>query len=245
MSVPRPEHTQAQVLGARRSQELAITEGEINFLWSFMQGSIMIPETRNALLRGYGFCERHAWVHISVEMSFRDRYLLAPAILYKALIDKSLRALRAPRRASFRSVMRQLRAEGPCFLCALRVKDASAGAARRERLDQGRDSSHLRSLAAELEPRWRGYVCPACAEEQSLDLALNRCRQHLLTDMERKAPVDLAWQFNVLNELSHHVGHYKSFFSFERGDEIDQDRAALIAAIGWCSGWRPLLALLQ
>jgi len=246
MSVPRAEHTEAQVLDARRLQELAITEGEINFLWSFMQGSIMIPETRNALLRGYGFCERHAWVHISVEMSFRDRYLLALAILYRALIEKSLRALRAPRRASFRSVVRRLRAAGPCFLCALKVKDTSAGAARRERLDQGRDCSHLRSLAAELEPRWRGYVCAVCAEEQSLKFAANRCRQHLLTEMERKAPVDLIpWQLNMLSELSQHVGHYKSFFSFERGDEIDQDRAALIAAIGWCSGWRPLLALLQ
>ena len=50
MSVRRPEHTEAQVLDARRLQELAITEGEINFLWSFMQGSIMIPETRNAAI---------------------------------------------------------------------------------------------------------------------------------------------------------------------------------------------------
>ena len=97
--------------------------------------------------------------------------------------------------------MRQLRAAGLCFLCALRVKDASAGAARQERLDQGRDSSHLRSLAAELEPRWRGYVCAVCAEEQSLKFAANRCRQHLLADMERRLPVNLAWQWNTLSEL--------------------------------------------
>ena len=51
----------------------APTDGEINFLWSFIQGSIVTPETWNALLRSYGFCERHAWIHIGIEMSFRDR----------------------------------------------------------------------------------------------------------------------------------------------------------------------------
>jgi hypothetical protein len=57
---------------ARDHWHLAITNSEINFVWSFIQGSIMIPETRNALLRAFGFCDRHAWVHLSVEMSFRS-----------------------------------------------------------------------------------------------------------------------------------------------------------------------------
>ena len=54
------------------------------------QGSITVPETWNALLRSYGLCERHAWMHIGVEMSFRDEYLLGPTILYAELIEKAL-----------------------------------------------------------------------------------------------------------------------------------------------------------
>ena len=69
----------------------APTDGEINLFWSFIQGSIVTPETWNALLRSYGFCERHAWIHIGIEMSFRDQYLLGPTILYAELVEKALR----------------------------------------------------------------------------------------------------------------------------------------------------------
>lgn len=112
-----------EFLGANGREPLAATDGEINFLWSFIQGSIMIPETRNALLRSYGFCERHAWIHIGVEMSFRDQYLLGSTILYGQLIEKSLRAISVPQRVGLHSVIRQLRATGRCLLCALNVEE--------------------------------------------------------------------------------------------------------------------------
>src|SRR6266699_1062624 len=89
---------------------LAITDGEINFLWSFIQGSIMLPETRKALLRGFGFCDRHAWVHLSFEMSFRKQYLLGPVILYRALIEKAVQATHASDYVGWRSPMRRLQA---------------------------------------------------------------------------------------------------------------------------------------
>jgi hypothetical protein len=229
----------------RASAPLAITDGEINFLWWFIQGSIMIPETWNALLRGYGFCERHAWIYISVETSFRGEYLLGPTILYSELIKKSLREIDSPRRIGLRSVIRRLQVAGPCFLCTMNLKNASAGVAPRARLDRGRDNKQLRNFAGKLEPMWRRSLCPDCSGRESGGMAPTRCRQHLLAAMKARIPVDIEAHKNMLQDLSDRVPRYQKSFLLGGPKASDQDRAALIAAIGWCSGWRPLLAQLQ
>ena len=216
----------------------APTDGEINFLWSFIQGSIVTPETWNALLRSYGFCERHAWIHIGIEMSFRDQYLLGPTILYAELVEKALHAINTPRSTAGR----ELRAGGPCFLCAMDLQGATAGACPQVRLARGRDARNLRDFASRLQPMWSFCLCPDCSGQAG---SLTRCRQHLLAAIEADAPVDLRIQRDVLVDLSERVTrHQKSFLA--GGPQVnDQDRAALIAAIGWCSGWRPLLAQLS
>lgn len=227
--------------GEQENRDLAITDGEIHFLWWFIQGSIMTPKTRNALLRGYGFCERHAWVHLSVEMSFRKRHFLGPVILYRELIEKSVQAIHA--RRGRRS--RQLRAAGPCFLCALNIDHAARGAAPASRLDRGRDSSGLRDFASSLAPLWQPMVCTSCAGMPCEVAASPRCRSHLLADLRLRKPVDLSWQQTTLEELSARLGRYEASFVAGADAPDDQDRAALIAAAGWCSGWRPLLTLLS
>ncbi len=244
MSVPRRTSSRHKLFGANGPGLLAVTDGEISFLWSFIQGSIMISETWNALMRGYGFCERHAWIHISVEMSFRQEYLLGPTILYAELIDKSLLAISASQTIGLHSLMRQLRAAGPCFLCTMNVKNASAGACPQARLNRGRDSSQLRNFASKLQPMWRSSVCSDCSGEDRDRMAPKRCRQHLLAAMKARTTVDIVAQRNVLRDLSDRVGRYQRSFS-SGAKASDQDRAALIAAIGWCSGWRPLLAQLS
>ncbi|MGD0332285.1 MAG: hypothetical protein ABSA90_03400 [Xanthobacteraceae bacterium] len=244
MSATRRISSQPALFGASGPELSAVTDGEINFLWSFIQGSIMVPQTRGTLLRGYGFCERHAWIHISVEMSFRDQYLLGPTILYSELIEKSLRAI-APERIGLHSLMRRLAAVGPCFLCALDVKNASAGACPQARLDQGRDGSRLQDFAGELQPIWRSSLCPDCSGRERGRMAPKRCRQHLLAAMKARTPVDLVAQKAMLEDLSDRVARYQRSFSAGGPKASDRDRAALIAAIGWCSGWRPLLARLS
>jgi hypothetical protein len=239
MDVSRPE------FDANAARPLAVTDGEINFLWSFIQGSIMIPETWRALLRGYGFCERHAWIHISVEMAFRDQYLLGPTILYGELIDKSLRAINAPQPAGLHWMMRQLRAAARCYLCTLDAKNASAGACPQARLDRGRDSRRLRNFAAILEPMWRSSLCTDCSGRESGATPPNRCRRHLLAAMKARTPVDIGAQRNMLHDLSGRVARYQESFSAGGPKASDQERAALIAAVGWCSGWRPLLTQLS
>jgi len=243
MSATRRISSQRELFGANGPELSAVTDGEINFLWSFIQGSIMVPQTRGALLRGYGFCERHAWIHISVEMSFRDQYLLGPTILYSELIEKSLRAI-SPERIGLHSLMRRLAAVGPCFLCVLDVRNASAGACPQARLDRGRDGSRLRDFAGKLQPIWRGSLCPDCSREERGRMAPKRCRQHLLAAMKARTPVDLMAQKAMLEDLSDRVARYQSSFLAGGPKASDQDRAALIAAIGWCGGWRPLLARL-
>jgi hypothetical protein len=45
-------------------------------------------------------------------------------------------------------------------------------------------------------------------------------------------------------DLSARLATYERSFVFGADLPSDQDRAALISATGWCSGWRPLLGLL-
>jgi hypothetical protein len=227
---------------ARRG--LALTDGEINFLWSFIQGSIMIPETWNALLAAHGFCERHAWAHISVEMSFRERHFLGPIILYRALIERAVQALRA-HHASTALAARVLRGAGPCFLCALNIDAAAAGASPRERLARGRDSSKLLTFAVESWPFWRNIACAVCAADPGAITKPCRCRRHFLMDFKEGRPVDLSWQRETLQRLSEELVRYEKSSVASADEPSDRDRAALISGVGWSSGWRPLLALLN
>jgi hypothetical protein len=222
---------------------LAITDGEIHFLWWFIQGGITNPETRTALLRGFGFCERHAWAHLSVEMSFRKQHFLGPVILYRELIEKSAQAVMVHRHG-LQPRLRRLQARAPCFLCALSIEHAGTGAAPLARLIRGRNSSGLYAFAADLAPLWRSKVCTICMGTREA-IASPRCRPHLLADLNAHKRIDLSWQEVTLRELSIRLGRYEESFMARVNPPSDQDRAALISAIGWCSGWRPLLALLH
>jgi hypothetical protein len=229
---------------ARSPPGLGITDGEVNFLWSFIQGSIMLPETWHALMHGYGFCERHAWVHISVEMAFRKRHFLGPVILYNALIEKLAAALAEPHRPfALHSPQHRLQAGGPCLLCALHIAEAGPGACPEGRLARGRDSRALTAFAGELAAFWRPTLCTICADKPGRWPA--RCRAHLADDLQRGVPVDLSMHRLALQDISTRLGIYEKSFLAGGAPPSDQERAALISAIGWCSGWRPLLGLLD
>ncbi|MBI4011012.1 MAG: hypothetical protein HY359_01770 [Candidatus Rokubacteria bacterium] len=43
-----------------------------------------------------------------------------------------------------------------------------------------------------------------------------------------------------------HVGVYSCSFRWEcRGTDTAEDQAALVSAVGWCSGWQPWIPLLR
>jgi hypothetical protein len=220
----------------------APTRAEINFLWSFIQGSITIPETWNALMRSYGFCERHAWIHISVEMSFRDEYLLGPAILYSELIEKALSAVSRLQSVGQHSLEHALRSRGPCFLCSMNLRNsASAGAAPGSRLDRGRDISTLRAFAGRTAPVWRSWLCPKCAGHQYARLDPTLCRQHLIAAMRARTPVDISAQGNMLQDLFDHVAHYQDFVSGWRLGGV-RSRSGGFDCCDWLVQWMAALA---
>jgi hypothetical protein len=73
--------------------EFKLPGGEIHYLYWCIQGSIMIPETRHALRRAWGFCERHAWAALLVETAFRSNFMYGPAILYEDILGLAIPAL--------------------------------------------------------------------------------------------------------------------------------------------------------
>jgi hypothetical protein len=101
-------------------ERLRPSDGEAHFLWHFMQGSIMVPETRRRLRRAWGMCARHSFGAVAVEAAFRPRFLHGPALLYEDMMERAVTALKE-RPGPFQAVRlaRRLRAAGPCLMCEL------------------------------------------------------------------------------------------------------------------------------
>lgn len=74
-------------------ERLGLSDGEVHFLWWFIQGSIMNPETRERLHRAWGMCARHAAALLAVEAAYRHGWMHACALLYLDLIERGLGAL--------------------------------------------------------------------------------------------------------------------------------------------------------
>lgn len=45
-----------------------------------------------------------------------------------------------------------------------------------------------------------------------------------------------------MRDLAHVLRYSQSFVWGYHGTETDEDRAALLSAVGWCRGWQGLLA---
>jgi hypothetical protein len=201
----------------------------------------MVPDIRWRLRRAWGLCERHAWGALLGEASYRHGYLHGPTLLYEDLIDRALGAfeVHGPWRA--RRVARRLRATGPCLMCELGLEGQGAGAARLEVLRDGRDPRALQDFAARTRLHWERTVCGRCAGRPSQV----RCRVHFCEEIQRGAEPDVETQRRLLARIMKHLLVYSASFVWgHHGTESEEDRAALISAVGWCSGWRGLLAVL-
>jgi len=219
----------------------ALSSGEVNFLWWFIQGSIMDVDVRWSLRHGWGFCDRHTWAWLCVEAAFRHDYLNGPAVLYEDLMARARGAFDITGLLVERRLAHRLRARGPCHLCAQGLGPDSQGFIAGNRLQLGRDTSHLRAFMKETRPLWRETVCGPCAGSSSPI----RCRVHLCAEIERDVLDNLDANRLLVRWIARHIGHYNQSFRWEmRGTDTVKDRAALISAAGWCGGWRGLLAVL-
>lgn len=219
-----------------------LSPGEVHYLWWFIQGSVMDPGTRRRLVLAWGMCARHGFGAIAAEAAFRHGYLHGPAILYEDLMERAARALAAAGPLAGARVARRLRARVGCLMCESGYGPQSEGFISAERLAAGRDLSQIREFLESSERYWRRAVCGRC----SASAVEARCRVHLLEDLRRDPDLSLATHRALVENILGHVQRYSRSFGWDaQGTDTEEDRAALVSAVGWCGGWRHLLACLD
>jgi len=221
------------------------SDGEVHYVWSFLLwGSVMDPGIRRQLRQGWGLCERHAWTLLLVEIAFRPHFPHASTLVYQDLMERAWQAFRLAGPWKGERVRNALRERASCIMCSIGYGPESHGAAVPAAvLERGRDVASLRTFAEATRPWWEPTVCGVCSGSGRPV----RCRRHLRQDLSRSTAgrqtedaVDLVWR------VSGHVARFARSFRWElRGTDTDEDRAALISAVGWCCGWRPLLSIVE
>jgi hypothetical protein len=220
------------------------SDGEVHYVWSFLLwGSVMDPGIRRQLRQGWGLCERHAWTLLSVEAAFRPHFPHASTLVYQDLMERAWQAFRLVGPLKGERVRHALRERAPCIMCSIGYGPESRGTASPDVLDRGRDAASLRAFAEATRPWWEPTVCGICSRTERPA----RCRRHLRQELAGNAggrrfedAGNLVWR------ISAHVSRFARSFRWElRGTDTDEDRAALISAVGWCSGWRPLLSIVE
>jgi hypothetical protein len=221
--------------------EPPLSDGEVDFLWWFIQGSLMDADVRARLYLHWGLCARHSLGFFVVESSFRPHLIHGCTILYTELMRRAAKHLCGEGLHSLipdRLAAHFLRTTGPCHICDLGYGPDSPGNAPRERLEQGRDMSSAIRFASENLSGWQPHVCGRCAGNGSAAL----CRPHLVSAMETDGGKSAAAQRDMVTGIASHMDRFDhSFFWEQRGTDTAEDRGALIAAIGWCCGWKYLL----
>jgi len=224
------------------TKNFQLSEGEIHFLWWFIQGSIMFPNTRERLKKAWGFCERHAWGFISMDASFRRGWMHGPAILYLDLMEQAWSALNFQGPLPRLRAKRGLRNQGPCLMCEEGYGPNSTGKARADVIRRGRDLSELQKFALDTKEYWQKALCGRCVGNESAQ----RCRPHLIEDLRSGIRDDFPRHQAFIKEILHHIRLYADSFRMElQGTETKEDKAALISAVGWCSGWQPFFLLVS
>ena len=220
--------------------EFRLSDGEIHYLYWFIQGSIMVPDIRHRLRRAWGFCERHAWGAILVDAAFRQGYMHGPAILYEDLLKPALPAFHLQGPLKNQRLARSLGKKGPCPMCEMGFGPESKGIASPDLIERGRDITELLAFARKTEKYWEKTICGRCAKNGSVQ----RCRRHLMEDVSKGSIDTLSTQNTLIEYIYYHLSLYHRSFQLEfHGTETEEDRAALISAVGWCSGWGTFLSI--
>lgn len=204
----------------------------------------MDAAVRTRLYAHWGMCPRHALGFFCVEAAFRPHLIHGSTILYNELMRRASHLLDEHGLYGLAPVgiaRHRLRASGPCHMCNLGYGPGSPGNAPPERLAQGRDLANARAFAQENRDGWLQHVCGICAGNGSDVL----CRPHLIESMTREATPTLRHHRATASSIAEHLARFEHAFRWDsRGTDSTQDRGALIASIGWCSGWSEVLQTL-
>jgi len=217
-----------------------LSPGEIHFLWWFIQGSIMNPSTRDRLRKGWGMCERHAWGWMVVEAAFRNGFMHGPAVLYEDVMGLALEAFKMQGPMQHGRLKRRLREQGQCLMCESGFGPDSRWFVKPQIIRQGRDLTELQGLARSTSPYWLRDVCGKCSGNGSPI----RCRRHLVEDESLGLIDDLSSSRALVSGIVDRLIKFARSFQFEfQGTQTLADAAALISAVGWCSGWELFLSI--
>jgi len=220
--------------------QIQLSDGEIHYLYWFIQGSIMVPNIRQRLRRAWGFCERHAWGYILVEAAFYRGFMHGASILYEDLLFLALSAFDVKGPLKNWRVMKNLISRGPCPMCEMGFGPDSKGIVRPGLIERGRDMTELRALAQRTETYWKKTICGRCIGNQSD----HRCRPHLIEDISNGLIGQLSNHKALIDYIYCHISLYHRSFRLEfQGSQTEEDMAALISAVGWCSGWKTFLLI--
>jgi putative (di)nucleoside polyphosphate hydrolase len=217
---------------------LAITDGEVNFIEGFTHDGSIGAECGLQLMEYWGYCERHAWVSLAVEMSMLHGFCSRSASLYVDILQKAIAVLAAQDRSRQRAVAKQLKECGTCMIC--NVNPTRRGLLPAAALAKAKDPTRLRSFAETSTKYWHSDCCPRCIKRAGGHL----CRRHVIEAIGEERAVDPKAEREYLMNLLDRLEIYAWSFSWGfRGIDGPEDRAALISAIGWCSGWSSLAAI--
>ena len=197
-------------------------------------------ESLERLRRAWGLCARHATALIALEDASGGGLMQACAALYLDLIEHGIRALATPGLLAEERGIRNLRAKASCPMCELsagRGGDDAAGRDRRPELPE----TALEAFAHETLVHWRQFVCRSCGPNAHGPL----CRVHLIGDHELGLIEEIRVERAFLGSIARHLMRYlRSIRLSERDTRTAEDQAALIEAVGWCSGWGGLLVVI-
>jgi hypothetical protein len=219
-----------------------LSNGEVHYLWYFMQGSIMDPYVRRQLRNSWGFCQRHMAGWLIIESAFHNNYLHGPSILLDDLIGRAQNCLsryQVPMVAAVR-----LRNKKPCLMCSLGYNEKSTGYANADVMRRGLDMSYLRQFAHETGKYWRKFVCPQCVGDPKNEGTL--CRTHLIQELSHNKYSSINKQETSINYLYEQLTFFSRSFRWEyRGTATTECKASLISAAGWLSGWTEFINLID
>lgn len=219
-----------------------LTNGEVHYLWYFMQGSIMDPYVRRHLRNSWGFCQRHMAGWLLVESAFHHNYFHGPSILLADLIGRAQNCFsryQVPLVAAVR-----LRNKKPCFMCYLGFNAERKGSANADIMRQGNDVSYLRQFAHETEMYWRKSVCPRCVNNAGSEGLL--CRTHLIQELSHNKYSSIKNAATYIDYLYEQITFFSHSFRWEhRGSATTECKASLISVAGWLGGWAELINLIE
>jgi hypothetical protein len=131
-------------------------------------------------------------------------------------------------------------------MCELNTYRAGRGGASQFVIERGRHIAPLCRFAVDHQDYWPETVCGLCRGDNSLaGNSQIRCRRHLIEHpgalKEESIDLHVAMLVDLLDRLK---ALARSYTWGNHGTDRPQDRAALVSAMGFMGGWRPLLALL-